>query len=231
MKCSTLDRWLRENPGREIPEEILEHAVRCGECRRLLDEQQELDRVLRSLPPAEPPAFFEARLKGAVLSGAARPSPGWRPFLVPLAALLVAAGAAALFLSRAYGPTGRAPLPPGEIAAPSRPPVEIPPGPPKVGPTAQTRIYPVWPEDGDAVAGDDVSIMASLYPAPETGTVVSMTFNDQDVSDRLSAEGEIVSFSPGRIEPGRHVITITLRQAGAGTSTVTYSFFALEAQS
>jgi hypothetical protein len=195
-----------------------------------MEEQEGLERALRSLPAAEPPAFFETRLKAAVVSGGGRTSPTWRALLAPAAAMLVLAAATAIFVARSAGPDEPVSFSHPETAVPNGP-GEAPPTAPGPLASGRTVIYPVWPGDGDVVAGDDVSIMASLYPAPPPGTAISMTMNDRDVSDRVRAEGELLSFDPGRMGPGRHVITITLREAGGGESSLTFSFFALEARS
>ncbi|HBE72596.1 MAG TPA: hypothetical protein DDW31_00565 [candidate division Zixibacteria bacterium] len=189
-----------------------------------------MERVLRSLPAAEPPAFFETRLKAAVLADERMPASSWRPVLAPLAALLVAA-TAVFIVSRQPGRDGPVSQKPVEIIVPGEAPEEPPRTIPAPLAAEPTVIYPVWPGDGDVVSGDDLSIMASLYPAPRPGAEVSMTLNDRDVSDRIIADGELVSFIPGKIEPGRHVITITLREAGGDKRSVTFSFFALEGQS
>ncbi len=234
MKCSDLARWLRDNPGVEMPEGLKGHAAGCPGCRKLLDEQAGLERALRSLPSVEPPDYFETRLKAAVLGGEERTKPSWRPLLVPAAALLLLAAATAFLANRHTRLAGPVSVRPPETVVPATTPVEgVPPSPAPLAPSASglTAIYPVWPGDGDVVSGDDVSIMASLYPAPPPGAVVSMTLNDRDVSGRVRADGELVSFDPGRMEPGRHVVTITLRESGGGIRSVTYSFFALEARS
>lgn len=231
MKCLKTARWLRENPGKPAPEGLRDHAAGCPDCREVLAEQLALDASLRGLPAIEPPAFFETRLKAAVFPGQGRALPGWRPALVPLAALLVAAGAAALITFRhssGPGPVSEAPL---EIVIHDDPPVGGPPVVPSVTAAEPTDIYPVWPGDGDVVSGEDLSIMASLYPAPRPGTSVSVTMNHRDVPAMIRSAGELVTFSPGRVDPGRHVVTITLREADGETRSLTYSFFALEAQS
>lgn len=230
MKCSDIIKWLKENPGSEIPEGLRAHAFGCPECRKIMEEQANLEHAIRSLPAAEPPAFFETRLKAAVLGERGRTAPAWRPLLAPAAALLVLAAATALFVSRRAAHQEPVSLRPPEAAVPSHPKEGPPPSPEPLA-SERTSIYPVWPGEGDVVSGDDVSIMASLYPAPPAGTMVSMTFNERDVSGLVRADGELLSFDPGRVEPGRHVVTITLREAGGGERSLTFSFFALEARS
>lgn len=229
MKCSVLGRWLEDNPGQDVPDVLRAHAAGCSDCRRLMEEQAALERALWSLPAAEPPAFFETRLKAAVL-GERKRLPAWRLLLAPMAAILVLAAAAALFVFRRSSNIEPVSFIPKNAEAPNSP-VEAPPMSPEPLASGRTVIYPVWPSDGDVVAGDDVSIMASLYPAPPPGTVISMKINDRDVSGRVHAEGELLSYDPGRMEPGRHVVTITLREAGGGERSLTFSFFALEARS
>lgn len=230
MNCSDLVKWLKENPGSGIPEGLRAHVSGCPECRRLVEEHEDLERVLWSLPAVEPPPFFETRLKAAVLGETGRTAPSWRPLLAPAAALLVLAASVAFLVARVAGPAGPVSLKTPGIAAPG-PLQPEPASAPEALASGGTAIYPVWPGDGDVVSGDDVSIMASLYPAPPPGTVISMTLNDRDVSARVRAEGELLNFDPGRIEPGRHVVTITLKEAGGGGRSLTFSFFALEARS
>lgn len=230
MKCLKTVRWLRENPGKPATEGLKDHAAGCPDCRKVLAEQLALDASLRGLPAIEPPSFFETRIKAAVLGERGRTAPARRPLLAPMAALLVLTAASAFFVAKGGGPSDPVSLKPPAPAIPKSP-EEKPAVITEPTPVIPTAIYPVWPGDGDVVADDDVSIMASLYPAPPPGTVISMKLNDRDVSGRVRAEGELLSFDPGRMEPGRHVVTITLREADGGERSLTYSFFALEARS
>ncbi len=230
MKCSNIVAWLRANPGRVFPEELWDHASACPECRRLLEEQKVLEQALGSLPILEPPTFFETRLKAAVLGGQIQPASSWHRLLAPAAALVVLAAAAVIFLARGKGPVEPISIRLPESAVPSSP-QEAPVPSPEPAASEHTAIYPVWPSDGDVVDVGEVSIMASLYPAPPPGTKVLVTLNNRDVSDRVRIEGEVLSFEPGRMEPGRHVVTITLREAEKDIKSLTLSFYALEAQS
>ncbi len=231
MKCSDLAKWIKENPGSGITERLRDHISGCPECRKLLEEQEDLENALRSLPAVEPPAFFETRLKAAVAGGGKRPSRAWGPLLAPAAALLVLAAAVALFEARRVGPARPDSEKKPEVAA-SVPQQQYEPAlAPKAKASGPTAIYPVWPGDGDVVARDDVSIMASLYPAPPPGTVISMRLNDRDLSGRVRAEGELLSVDPGKLESGRQAVTITLREPDGIERKLSFSFYTLEAQS
>jgi hypothetical protein len=231
MKCAILPRWLKENPEGMLSGDLRVHLAQCDSCRRLWEEQQLLASALKSVPHAEPPLFFEARIKESVFSGKTKTAVEWIPLLAPLAALLVAALTAAYFITSSSAPQKPLAEKPVEIILPAGQNDSAPKQNPPPTASESVDIYPVWPEDGAVVSGDDVSIMASLYPAPPPGTMVFMSLNGLNVTDRIRTQGEIVSYEPGSIEPGRYVVTITLREAEGQTRSVTYTFFALEAAS
>ena len=225
MACSYIDTCLREHPDGNLPEEAAAHLRGCPRCRSLYREMTGLDALLADLPAAELPAFFPARLQ-ARLRTPQRPRFALRPLWFPLAA--AAAGLALVFFASL-----KLVQDPSRLSRKDRPP-EIQPDVPVPGAThdiivaAGTRIYPVWPADQDVVAGDDLTITASLYPASAKDSRVLVTVDDQDLTVDSEITQDYLAVVPKNLAPGEHVVTVSYQPADGGRRTVSWSFYLLE---
>lgn len=235
MRCQRIARWLKDNPGQPVAEELLGHSAFCPECHKVMEEQRQLEQELSLLPAVEPPPFFGIRLKAAVASAGQACRPAFYPWglrlLPPLVATLVIVAASLLIVYKKPDQREAVVRSPDQIVPSPETPVA--PANPIASPvpSSSVAIYPVWPNEGDAVEGDDVSIMATVYPAPGPETKITMTLNNLDVSPSIKAEGEILSYQPGRLGPGRYEVTISLEEPDGQRQSLSYSFYALEAQS
>ena len=225
MACSYIDTYLRQHPGGNLPDEATAHLRACAGCRALYREMTGLDALLANLPPAELPAFFPARLQ-ARLRAPQRPAFAIRPLLVPLAAAVI--GLALTFFASV-----KLVQDPSHLSRQNRTP-EIQPAVPVPGAThdiivaADTRIYPVWPADQDVVAGDDLTITASLYPASAEDSRVQVTVDDQDLTVDSEITQDYLAVVPKNLAPGEHVVTVSYQPADGGRRSVSWSFYLLE---
>ena len=239
MSCNRLNIWLEGHPGDLLPAELREHLAQCPECRELWQEQSSLEQSLRILPRPEVPPYFQSRIKAQVVELARQPHSSWvtPQAMVPIAALAVIVLAMVLLYRFIVPIQQQMALPrPGGIEQHGPYPVAPGPSAPRVPDMADvspvaTQIYPVWPCEDDVVEPDDLSIVASLYPAPPQGTSVRMRLDDADVSDRITVANELISYTPDRLGPGSHLVTITLSGPDGAERTVSFSFFAVEDKS
>jgi hypothetical protein len=227
MACSYINTYLREHPDGNLPDGAAAHLRGCAGCRALYREMTGLDALLADLPAAELPAYFPARLQ-AKLRAPRRPAFALRPLLVPLAA-------AAVGLALVFFASVRLVQYPSRLSRQDRPaPSAVQPAVPAPG-AAQaivaatgTRIYPVWPADQDVVAGDDLTITASLYPADRGATAVRVIVDDRDLTGDSEITQDYLAVVPKNLAPGEHVVTVSYQPADGGRRSVSWSFYLLE---
>ncbi len=184
----------------------------------------EIERLLGELRPADVPPFYRARLLArlrAEAGGRARTGWGRSP------ALAWAVAAAAVIALVIVATRGGGPLP---TAVPIAPEVGTQT---TVGVAAAApEIEPVLPEDSSIVGAGDVEIVAAITP-PIEGVIVRLLVDEQDVTDLAEVTASYVTYSPGaRFEEGEHIITIEIRdRSGTKIRDVTWLFYTLDGRS
>lgn len=230
MNCREFEKTLSAGPFQALTTEAEAHLADCARCRELRDRQKAMDSLLRAVPQAPLPPFFQARLAARIAreKAAAPRAFRFRPVLVPLAAAAVVALAAALLLIR-MGPDDRQPVANKDRVHPAVPQPFRAPVPHQANKAAPApgKIYPVWPANDDVVTSDDLTIMASIYPASPRGTV-TITVDDTDVSAQAVVQGDCVSISPRSLEPGEHQVMVRVETPDGLKTTASWSFYLLE---
>ncbi len=233
MNCRKIEEHLLKNPGALLSRELQEHLTRCRACSELWREQSALNDVLRSFPQAELPAYLGtralARLEGRhTVSGKRMLEPGWLTLAAPAMALIVAFSA--LVMRYEYGSR--------YINTPDRPAIvqdpisnnnTIPETVQNLLSENNSQIYPVWPADQDVIGRDDLTIMASLYP--DNPGRARILLDDIDVSSWATIDRQHISYDPGSLEAGEHVVKVILQQANGSYHTASWSFYLLEERS
>lgn len=229
MTCAEIERLLRDHPRRQLPDAAAAHLRGCAACRTLYRELRALDDLMAGQPEADVPPFLAARVLAEARSPR-RPVPDLRPLWVPVAA-------AAAGVTLAWFTAVKPALDPGRIARADAPmpPITVAgaPAPAAVAPAAVTgtRIYPVWPADRDVVAGGELSITASLYPALSGAGRVRIAIDDQDLTGDSEITADFLSLVPQDLAPGKHTVTVSYAQANGGRQSVTWCFYLLEGAS
>ncbi len=179
--------------------------------------EDEVERLLKGLEPAELPPFHTERLVARLRAGSRAASAGgaWKERLLSPRLAWAVAGVcvAALVLVMAGG--RRLPEPP----VPAVPGVSV----------VQAGIDPVTPADNSVIGAEDVEIVAAIYPPVERG-VVRLYVDEVDVTGLAEVTGSYVMYSPaGEFEEGEHIVTIEIRdRSGAKLSDVSWLFYTLD---
>jgi len=229
MKCHKIADWLREHPGGQLPPELRQHLSACPCCAQLWEAQSALENTLGRLAPDEPPPLLKQRILAAIRQQGAAPAT-FLPYPVWAALVFILA----LFLVWSY----------------LRLPADLPTKPslaqnqtetiltsdtetsaPPPGTADDPSIYPVWPKSEDAVLAQDLQILASIYPAPQSGSRVEVAIDDQDLSAMAVIKGELVSLIPEGLKPGQHRLELRLCKGRKVLNSSKITFYLVEAPS
>lgn len=225
MSCQKTEQYLRDNPGKNLPEDLKEHVSRCDDCSELWRETSSVENILRAFPQAELPHYLAAQARSR-LEGRQNASikkmfnPGWMSLAAPAMALVIAISA--LVLSYEYRPQRTDLARPGTRGQDNAKPLV----PAVVQHNQISQIYPVWPGDQEVIESGDLAIMASLYP--DNGGRVKLLLDGRDVSSLAVIDRQHVSYDPGSLEAGEHVVKVILQENDGSTRTASWSFYLLE---
>lgn len=230
MKCHLIEKFIRENPEEDLPDRLKQHAENCSTCKKLIQEQVVLSRILKAVPQAALPSRF-----GFASRMAAQPfrqkkwrlEPNWLTVAMPAMALLVAFSVILM----------RYDIFPNKLKTSiNTPSASIPGNMPLAGTNsssdasqkAYTQIYPVWPANEDVVDQDNLTIMASLYPDNYGSGQVKILLDDQDVSSESVIDKQHIAYMPQRLDAGQHIVTVILQQPDGKHKSASWSFYLLE---